>query len=264
MERSRFFHPYYVLNGLLIVSYILLRMKRLSPLELGRQDMFGFTREFQIYLCLGLMLFSRTLSAPTMDAYLSSAFAFTRVAILICLYYMNWQLFVTFLALWTLIYAVCPQPRYQLPGSIATLTSPSFNERIGQNTHKTIYVLWCHAPWSPRCSQLTPVLAKLASRYNHPRVRFARLDVSRFSDTAEKLGVSVSPSSKQLPCVISFKQGKEVARVPKTNAAGQIPKEWIHGFTAAQLEQALDLTNLYKTAVKWERDAQLQYEKKRE
>lgn len=264
MEKSRFFHPYYVLNGLLVVTYITLRMTRLYSHELSRQDMFGVTREAQIYFCLALMLFSRTLSAPTVDAYLSSAFAFTRVAVLTCLYYMSWQLFVTFLALWTLIYAVCPQPRYQLPSCVATLTTPSFNERIARNTHKTIYVLWCHAPWSPRCSQLTPVLAKLASRYDHPRVRFARIDVSRFSDAAEKLGVSIAPTSKQLPCVISFKQGREVARVPKANAAGQIPKEWVHGFTVTQLEQALDLKTLHETATKWEREAQLRYEKKRE
>lgn len=258
---NRFLHPYYVLNSLLIVTYVTLRIKRLSGHALGQQDMFGITREAQIYFCLVLMLFSRTLSAPTLDVYLSSAFAFTRVAVLICLYYMNWNLFLIFLAFWTIIYVVCPQPRFRLPSSVATLTTPTFNERIARNTHRTIYVLWCHAPWSPRCSQLTPVLAKLAARYDHPRVRFARIDVSRFSETADKLGVTVSPRSKQLPCVISFKQGKEVARVPKVNDAGQIPKEWAHGFTANQLEQALDIPNLYKTAVKWEREAQLEYER---
>lgn len=264
MEKSRFLHPYYILNSLLLISYVALRMKHISSIALSQQDMFGITREATIYFCLSLMLFVRALSSPTFDVYISAAFSYCRITILVCLYHMHWKFFIIFLGLWTLIYAVCPQPLFRLPSSVANLTSPSFHERITRNTHQTIYILWCHAPWSSRCSQLTPVFATLVRRYDHPRIIFARINVSRFSDIADKLGVSISPTSKQLPCVIAFKQGKEVARVPIVNERGHIEKTWLHGFTAAQLDRALDLPNLFATAVKWEKEAQRRYEKKKD
>lgn len=259
LTSSRFVHPYYLLNGLLFVSYFALRLKRLSPGELSREDMFGITRETQIYICVALMLFSRSLSAPTLDAYLSSAFMFTRVGVLLCLWYMEIRLLGVFAALWTLLYAICPQPRYRLPDSVVTLNNVSYNERIAKNKHKTIYVLWCHATWSARCSQLAPVLATLAKSYKHPRVRFARLDIAKFPTVAEGLGVSVSAASKQLPTVVCFKMGKEVARIPKADSAGNVPKQWSRGFTAAHVAKELQLNVHFQTAKQWEKEAQERY-----
>lgn len=256
---NRFLHPYYVFNGALCVAFIGLRLKHYSPKELAAEDMFGITREQQIYFCLVLMLFTRILSAPTIDAYLSSAFMFARVTILLCLWYMNTRLAIFFFALWCLIYAVFPQPRYRLPSSITTLNSASFDDRITRNKHRTIYVVWLHATWSARCSQLSPILASLAKSYSHPRLRFARLDVSKFPATAEKLGVSVSAASKELPAIICFNQGKEVARIPITDARGNIPKQWIRGFTATQVAEQLDLNKEYNTAKQWEKESQDRY-----
>lgn len=261
MPENRFLHPYYLLNVLLCAAYAALRVQRLSGWQLAHQDMFGISREQQIYFCLFLMLITRAMSAPTVDAYLASAFSFARVAILVCLWHMDTRLAVLFLVLWTLIYALCPQPRFRLPPSIATLTTPSFNQRIANNNHRTIYVLWCHASWSARCSQLAPVLASLAKAYSHPRVRFARIDVSKFPDTAEKLGLSISPNSKQLPCVICFKQGKEVGRIPTTDRNGNISKDWYRGFKAGHVAQALNLKIHINTAREWEKEARQRLKK---
>lgn len=260
---SRFVHPYYILNSLLIVAYVVLRIYRLSSFQLAHQDMFGISREAQIYFCLSLMLVTRALSAPTIDAYISSAFNFARVTVLICLWYMDVTMGIIFLALWVAIYAICPQPRYQLPDSVVTLTTPSFNERIRRNKQRAIYIVWCHAAWSSRCSQLTPVLAALAKSFEHPRIRFARLDVSKCPDAAHFLKVATTAMSKQLPCVIAFKQGVEVGRIPVIDRVGNVPKEFARGFTPSDVMDRLQFTDLYKTAVEWEHEAQVQYSKKR-
>ncbi|CAN8070236.1 unnamed protein product [Agarophyton chilense] len=259
MVDSRFLHPYYLLNVFMVLAYAGLRAKRLHPAEMGAKDMFGITREQQVYFCVGLMLVTRALSAPTMDAYLSSAFMFIRVAIVLLLWYMDKQLVAVFLALWTMIYAVCPQPRFKLPKSILTLNNVTFNDRIARNNHKTIYVLWCHATWSARCSQLVPVLASLAKTYKHPRVRFARVDISKFPALSDTLSVSVSPASKQLPTVICYKQGKEVARIPQMDQSGNLPNKWSRGFTAAHVAEALDLNTHFNTAKQWEQQARQKY-----
>lgn len=263
---NRFVHPYYLLNGMLFVAYTALRIQRLHPHDLALADMFGITREFQIYFSLALMLFTRSLSAPTLDAYLSSAFMFSRVAVLVCLWYMDSRLAAIFAALWTLIYAVCPQPRYKLPDSITTLNNISFRDRIVKNKHQTIYVLWCHATWSARCSQLAPVLASLSKSYTHVRLKFARLDVSKFPTVAEDLGVSMSAASKQLPTVLCFKMGKELARIPHVDSNGVVDPKWSKGFTAGHVAQELNLNQQLQTAKQWEKDAQERYErsKKRE
>lgn len=261
LTSNRFVHPYYALNGLLFLAYVTLRVQRLSGGELSLTDMFGITREAQIYFSLGLMLFTRALSAPTLDVYLSSAFMFSRVAVLVCLWYMDSQLAVGFAALWTLLYAVCPQPRYRLPDSIATLNNVTFEQRIAKNKHQTIYVLWCHATWSARCSQLAPVLAALAKSYSHTRVRFGRVDVSKFPGVAEGLEVSMSAASKQLPTIICFKMGKEVARIPQVDSEGKVDAKWSKGFTAAHVAQELGLNQQLQTAKQWEKEAQERYKK---
>lgn len=260
MADNRFLHPYYLLNFGLLLAYVTLRLQRLSPGDLARPDMFGITREAQIYFCLSMMLFTRALSAPTLDVYLSSAFMFSRLCVLLCLWYMHARLFAGFAGLWALLYAVCPQPRYRLPDSIITLNNASFDDRITRSDHRSIYIVWCHATWSARCSQLAPVLAQLAKGYVHPRVRFARLDVAKFPAVAEKLGVSVSAASKQLPTVVCFKKGSEVARIPVTDSAGLIPKQWSRGFTASQVAKELDLNTHFAVAQRWETDAQRRFQ----
>lgn len=266
--RQRFLHPYYVFNGLLIVTYIVLRLQRLSPEYTGLdlRDMFGFTREMQIYLCLFLLLATRVLSAPTMDVYLSSAFNFCRLSILLCLWYMNVQLLLVFGTLWAVMYATCPQPRFALPEAlnIMTLNPITFKQRVLENTHETVTIVWCHAPWSPRCSQLTPVFADVAQRFKHPRMVFSRVDLSKFSKIADDIGnISTAPTSRQLPTVIAYKQGKEVGRIPVTDDQGRVPKQFIYGFTKDDVINTLKLQSLYDSAVKWEDKAQKRYREKR-
>lgn len=255
MEK-RFFHPYYVLNVLLPVAYAVLRVQRLHPHELGLQDMFGVSRELQIYVCLLLMLVVRYLSSPTLDVYFASAFMFIRVSVLVCLWYMDSQMLMIFVSLWTLISVVCPQPRFKHLDSVVTLNNGSFNERITKNPYKTIYVVWFHATWSPRCTQLAPVFSTLAEKYAHARIRFAKLDVSRWPAPPVALGISMAATTKQLPTVVCFKQGKEVSRIPIANDRGEIPRQYSRGFTADEIATALDLDTHFETACEWESDAQ--------
>lgn len=176
---------------------------------------------------------------------------------------MSPRLFAAFAALWTILFVVIPQPRQKLPDFVSTLNNVSFRQRVVQNTYKSFYVVWLHAPWSARCSQLVPVLVSLAKSYKHPRVLFTRLDVSKFPDVAKDLGVSVSPVSKQLPCVICFKMGKELARTPVVDASGRVPMDCIKGLTDKQVAQQLDLDRCLNTAKQWEKEAQDRYLQKK-
>lgn len=256
---ERFWHPYYVLNILLGASYVILRIKCLDPGELSAVDPFGFTREFQIYFSLTLMLFVRILSAATLDAYMGSCFMFVRTSVLVCLWFMERRLCGLFALLWTVIFIAYPQPRYKHPPSVMVLNNVSFDQRIQNNMSKTINVVWFHATWSPRCTQFAPILAELTSKYKHVRMRFCKLDLSRWPGMADRYNISMAPSSVQLPTVICFRQGVESDRIPSLQDVESCPSKWRRGFTAAHVAHALKLDSRMAEAQKWETDAKHRY-----
>lgn len=253
---DRFWHSYYLCNVGLILSYVALRVKVLDPGELATKDPFGFTREGQIYFSLGMMLFVRVLSAATIDAYLSTAFMFIRVAILMLLWFMaDLKIFVGFLNLWILVFIMYPQPLFKHPRSILVLNKATFDQRITKSSAKTINVIWFHATWSARCTQFAPILADLAEQYHHVRLRFSKVDLSRWPTIADKHDISLAASSVQLPTVICFRQGVEVARIPSLHDVANNPKKWRRGFTAAHVAQELQLAARSEEAEKWEVEA---------
>lgn len=257
---DRFWHPYYLCNVGLIFSYVVLRVNRLDPGELATKDPFGFTREGQIYFSLGMMLFVRVLSAATIDAYISTAFMFIRVAILLLLWFMaDPRILVLFVTLWMMVFIVYPQPLFKHPKSILVLNSATFDQRITRSKAKTINVVWFHATWSARCTQFAPVLADLAEQYHHVRLRFSKVDLSRWPAIAEKYDISLAASSLQLPTVICFKQGVEVGRIPSLHDVANNPKKWRRGFTAAHVAQELQLAVRAEEAEKWEEEARQRF-----
>lgn len=257
---ERFWDPYYIFNVVIPLCYVALRVQRLEAGELGLQDPFGFTREQQIYFSLCLMLFVRTLSAATIDAYLSSAFMFIRVVVLLCLWQMaDTRIFALFLSLWLVVYILYPQPRFKHPSSVLVLNAVTFDQRITKSTAKTVNIVWFHATWSTRCTQFAPILADLAEKYRHVRVRFCKIDLSRWPAIAEKFDISMAATSAQLPTVICFSKGVETARIPSLADLRDSPNKWRRGFTAAHIAQELDLQRRLSEAERWEADAKRRY-----
>lgn len=253
---SRFLHRYYICNVLLFTAYVALRVQRLDPGELGEKDFMGCTREFHIYLSLGLLLFARLFSSPTPDAYIATAFKGMGIVVMLCLWFMDLRLCQYFGAVYLAVLILCPQPRFQYPRSIVSLNHQSFQTRITNNTHKSFYIVWAHATWHPRCTQLGPVFADLAHRFKHPRITFAKVDLGRWTEAAKLIDVAVEATTRQLPCVVVYRRGKEVARLPRTvGDHGDIEKRWMGGFTANNLCEELKMEDVKIEAEKWEEEA---------
>lgn len=252
---SRFLHGYYICNFLLIGAFLVLRFQRLDPGELGKLDILGFTRESSIYFCVSLMLFVRTLSAPTLDAYLATSFKVCCLAIGVLLSFMDRRMLQLFAALYTAVFVLCPQPRFRYPDSISSLNHTSLEVRVTKNTHRAFAVVWAHATWDPRCTQLAPVFADLAKRLTHPRVTFAKIDVGRWPAAATMLDVSVAAGSCQLPCAFLYRRGEQVARFPPAAEGGGIDKRWRKGFTAETLWKEFEMDKVAAEAKEWEEKA---------
>jgi len=65
---------------------------------------------------------------------------------------------------------------------------------------------------------------KLFFRYALENLKFGKVDVGRYPDAAAKYHISDASTSKQLPTLIFFKDGKEVERRPYASNKGKLVK----------------------------------------
>jgi len=65
---------------------------------------------------------------------------------------------------------------------------------------------------------------KLCFRYALENLKFGKVDVGRYPDAAAKYNISDASTSKQLPTLIFFKDGKEMERRPYASNKGKLVK----------------------------------------
>lgn len=61
-------------------------------------------------------------------------------------------------------------------------------------------------------------------RYALENLKFGKVDIGRYPDAAIKYHISDASTSKQLPTLILFKEGKEIERRPYTDHKGKLVK----------------------------------------
>ncbi len=87
--------------------------------------------------------------------------------------------------------------------SAMEITNEEFDEIIN-NSHKTVVVDF-FAEWCFPCIMLSPIIEDIAK--NMKEVKFAKINIDDNKDLAMKYHVS------SIPCLIVFKEGKEVGRI---------------------------------------------------
>lgn len=80
-------------------------------------------------------------------------------------------------------------------------------------------------------------------RYTLDNLKFGKVDIGRYPDAAVNYNVSDASTSKQLPTLILFKDGKEVERRPHADRKGKLVKFL---FSMDNVKAAFDLNNVYK------------------
>ena len=84
------------------------------------------------------------------------------------------------------------------------VTKDTFEKEILKNHTPVLVDFW--APWCGPCRIVSPALEKLSSEYSH-KLKFAKLNVDDSQDIAAQFDV------RGIPCMIIFKNGKEVDRI---------------------------------------------------
>lgn len=72
-------------------------------------------------------------------------------------------------------------------------------------------------------------------------LRFGKIDIGRFPDAGLKYHVSDASTSKQLPTIILFKNGKEVDRRPYADKNGKLVKFLFSLVSLLSLQYLIDI-----------------------
>lgn len=91
------------------------------------------------------------------------------------------------------------------------ITSSEFEETINDGK-KSIAIIDFYAEWCMPCLMLAPVFEDLAVKLKS--IKFARINVDENKELSSKFNVT------SIPCLIVFKEGKEVERI-----TGALPEE---------------------------------------
>ncbi len=87
--------------------------------------------------------------------------------------------------------------------SAMEVTNEEFNEIIN-NSHKVVVVDF-FAEWCMPCLMISPIIEDLAEQI--PKVKFTKINIDDNQELAQKYNIS------SIPCLIIFKDGKEVDRI---------------------------------------------------
>ena len=123
-----------------------------------------------------------------------------------------------------MMFVLLQQPRYSGPSKFVHYTPASLSEAIKADDGVSRLVEF-HAAWSPPCLHLEPILAELSLRYTRDNFKFGKFDVGRWPYVGDNYQVSSSAmASSQLPTLILFHGGKEIARIPHVFKDGSFVK----------------------------------------
>ncbi|XP_031830364.1 thioredoxin-related transmembrane protein 2 homolog [Nomia melanderi] len=242
--------PYYLINILLSLSYIV--SKRIPVIcyyafAQSECELDGRETEILFFLMIVIMIRSRKTGSVTMINYLSSSFVYTKVANLLLWFYADIRMGILFAIIFILCGLLFPEPTYQGPENVIYLHSANgLQEELQRDTRVTWLVAF-YTAWNPACVNFAPIFSELSAEFALENLKFGKVDIGRFPDAGTKYRVSDASTSKQLPTIILFKDGKEVDRRPYADHKGKVVKFL---FSLDNIKAAFDLNNLYRDCKK--------------
>lgn len=106
-----------------------------------------------------------------------------------------------------------PEPTYDGPENVVYFKGSDLEEELEKDKRITWFIeLYC--PWSPPCIQFSSCFSELSAKYHLENFRFAKVDLARNPQIAQKFKINTHPMSKQIPTLILFKNGVEYQRRP--------------------------------------------------
>ncbi len=132
------------------------------------------------------------------------------------------------------LYVTLPYPKYSCD-VVDHLTGLQFNELVrkegvassskdskSKKKEEVSWIIMFHADWCESCVYLEPMFSNLVEKYSGPKKKFAMVDIVRHPDIAEDMNIDVSGTTKQLPTLALFSNGREISGLPRIDSRGKV------------------------------------------
>ncbi|XP_053548311.1 thioredoxin-related transmembrane protein 2 [Bombina bombina] len=243
--------PYYLLSGLLSVSFLLIR--KVSPVcrvlptqrEDGNPCDFDW-REVEILMFLSAIVMMKNRRSITIEQHIGNIFMFSKVANTILFFRLDLRMGLLYVTLCLVFLMTCKPPLYMGPEHIKYFNDKTIEEEM-QSDVRVSWIVEFFANWSTECQSFAPIYADLSLKYHCHGLKFGKVDIGRYPDVSTKFNVSTSPLSKQLPTLILFQGGREILRRPQVDKKGRAVS-W--SFTQENVIREFNLNELYQKAKK--------------
>ncbi|OQV23884.1 Thioredoxin-related transmembrane protein 2 [Hypsibius exemplaris] len=248
LEAKKFAHPFYILNTLLAVSFVVLRLvpPLCSLLFKGSADggacQFDM-REHETLMFVGCVTVIKNRGAPSWLHYLKKFMTYCKMANVYLFYRQHPVFAVVYVAFCILQMVFFGEPIYSGPEKLEYFSGLQNMERTIAEDKRNVWLVCFYTNWSMKCIDMAPTFAELSGQYWLPNFRFGKIDVGRFGDVASKYHIGTGAWTKQLPTIILFKDGVEVARRPQADSRGVVAK---YEYALPTLIQDFDLNNVYE------------------
>lgn len=238
---------YYVLTALVVATYAPLRMRYESVGVRQHGLAFQAIRDFgswerHVAATMLLSAIWRWKKSRSVDRGVAYLTLLAQLSVLIVAYVCDVYVFLTYLLAFAVIFLLFPVPMHDWSTHIEDLSPVTFKEQVADPaTAGASDVAWVVVFYSDShrgCRQMASMFAGLAAHYRSDKVRFAKLDVGEWPDTAVQLDLDGSNASVGLPAVALYEKGEEKARLPRRTAGGKaMPSE----FQRADVVRAFEL-----------------------
>lgn len=228
---STLLHPYFFLNIFACSAYIASKnvlwiCEKVYPqddiCQLDWRD-----QEILIFLCFIIAIKNRRWKPTMWTEYMSNVFMFTKCANFLLFCRKDYRFAVAYMIFCLGLFIVTPEPKYKGPENITYFRGQALEEELLMHP-KNVYVVEFFASWSSPCTHFTSVFADLSLQYSDDYLKFGKLDIGRYPQIAKRFNIETSVTSKQLPTLILFVNGKEVLRKPFIDNKSTV---WKYSFT---------------------------------
>lgn len=219
---NRFFNAYYIINFLVLSSYLIVR-KIFPSQNLQTHDFYdGLTREIEILLLMLVYLSKRWKRCNTVDDFVIRAILYFKTLVIVYMWFTDTRIMAWYLIAYVVIFMTLSRPEYDGPVCFEELTPFNFHSLVvNEGDKRVMWLVLFYASWSGESKNFVHVFADFALRYSTPFLKFGRVNVFH-SSLAEEFNIDTSSSSFQLPSLILFKCGKEHRRLPPLNKKGEV------------------------------------------
>lgn len=197
-------------------------------------------REHEIMVFLAVIVFYKNRKAANWMHCLTNMFLYCKLANMFLFLRADFFAGIVYILACIVHSIFYPEPNYAESERTLIFKNTDLYEEIQRNIRIT-WVIYLYTSWSSDCKHVSSVFAELSERFSLPNLRFAKLDVGRWPQEAKRFRVNIHPTSRQLPTILLFKDGKEAHRRPSVWHRRAVP----FVFTKDNCILAFDLNNLF-------------------